>query len=215
MGSLLVVVVAVIAGAADIRMCRQWQIERGLERLLVEPMFQDGADAAVREGATRQGARRRGFQSCGRVSLGQAHQPQTRAIALLGMRLVLQDRVDESGGLRADRLGPPDEPGRCPLEMLLVGDGPVPRIGHVVPHARGADMTRDAVPLREDLDRRGGHAAIQFPLHQLIRHRIVVVQERDVVVDIGACLLPLGKLIPLCRQRTQSGPIKCLKQRAP
>jgi hypothetical protein len=70
--------------------------------------------------------------------------------------------------------------------MLLVGDRTMSRIGHVMAHTRGPHVARDALALREDLDGGRSQTAIHFALDQLVGDGVVVLQERHVVVYIGA-----------------------------
>ena len=95
--------------------------------------------------------------------------PQAGAISLLGVRPALQDPADELSGLRPDRVGPADQPRRCPLSMRAVGAGHV--LGHgrrltvVAPAVRG-----DALVAMEDLDRVRGVADLDLLADQLVRN---------------------------------------------
>ena len=86
---------------------------------LIEAVLEDGVDVAVGAGrdTARPGAGR--FQPARAVAFGQAQDTQTRAIALLGMRPVGEDGLDERGGLGADRLGPADDARGRPFQMAL------------------------------------------------------------------------------------------------
>src|SRR5439155_1399006 len=76
---------------------------------------QDVLHGAVAGRAEVQGPRTGGVHARGAVGLAQAHEAQTRAIALLGMRLARQQRGDERGGGGARRLRPADEARGRPL----------------------------------------------------------------------------------------------------
>ncbi len=51
----------------------------------------------------------------------------------------------------------------------------------------------------EDLDRPGRNARPQLFLYQRIGHRVIMLVDRDVVIDPGATLLPLGVNVGLHR----------------
>ena len=80
---------------------------RGLERHGFEIRVEDGFDRAIRDGTGRDGARTRRFQTDGIVAATQREQPETRAVALLGMRQPTQQALDElaGGGAVARALG--------------------------------------------------------------------------------------------------------------
>ena len=101
------------------------------ERDLIEAVLEDRVDVAIGAGGDAARAGARGFQPGRAVALGQAQDAEARAIALLGMRAVGEDRLDEGRGLRADRLGPADDARGRPLQMALMGLGHVGGVGGV------------------------------------------------------------------------------------
>ena len=106
----------------------------------------------VAAGAEGQRAVARRFESAVAVLPSQAHDSQTGAISLLGVRAALQDPADELSGRWPDLLSPADQPRRCPLGMRAVGAGHVlnrgGRLSVVAPPVRG-----HALVAMEDLDR--------------------------------------------------------------
>src|SRR6266403_1415492 len=89
------------------------------------------------------GAGAGGFKPLGAVALGEPQDAEARAIALLGMRTVREDRLDQRGRLGADGARPIDEARRRPLEVALVGLGHVGGVSGVL----AAD---DTPPMRGD-----------------------------------------------------------------
>jgi hypothetical protein len=81
---------------------------------------QDRVDVPIRAGAGGQGARTRGLEAARVVVLREAQDAETRAVALLGVRAIGEDRGDERCGLRPDRAGPVDEARRPPLVVGFV-----------------------------------------------------------------------------------------------
>ena len=72
----------------------------------VEAVLEHGVDVAVGAGADGDGAGAGGLQPGLAIALAEPEEAETRAVALLGMRAVGEDRLDEGGGLRADGAGP-------------------------------------------------------------------------------------------------------------
>jgi hypothetical protein len=147
---------------------------------------------AIGAGCHRAGAGARRFQPGGAVAFGQAQDAETGAIALLGMGPLGENRFDERGRLRADRLRPADDPGRRPFQMALV------RLGHVggvrgVPAADiGAAMRGDSLAAVKDLD--GAHACAHVDglVHERVRDGVVMAVQFDVIVDVDPGGLPLA-----------------------
>lgn len=104
------------------------------------------------------------------------------------MRATLENLLDERGRLGADRGAPAEQPRRTPFLVRAV------RLRHVVGHRRvptrviAARMDPEARAALEDLDGRGGEAHVERLVHERIRHRVVVVIDLDVIVDVDARL---------------------------
>ncbi len=103
----------------------------------------------------------------------------------------------------ADGSSPAGQFLRAPACDLAVG----PRHMHVnrrVPALEGAvGMTGQPLAVSEDLDRRSGDAHIDLLACVLVRNRVVVTVDLDVVVNADSGKLPLGVLIGLCWQGAQ------------
>ena len=90
----------------------------------------------------------------------EAQDAESRAIALLGMRTIGEDRLDERGRLRPNRAGPVDEARGRPLEVLAVGFGHVGRVGRMRAADGAPAMGGDALAAMEDHDGGGGQARV-------------------------------------------------------
>src|SRR5439155_19042952 len=80
----------------------------------VEAVLEDRVDVAVGARVDRAGAGAGGLEALGAVALGQAQDAEARAIALLGMRAIRENRLDQRGGVRAEGCGPGHGPGGRP-----------------------------------------------------------------------------------------------------
>ena len=72
----------------------------------VEAVLQDRLDVAVGARAGGERARARGLEPLVAVALGQPQDAQAGAVALLGVRPLGEDRLDQRAGVRADALRP-------------------------------------------------------------------------------------------------------------
>ena len=86
--------------------------------LLVDENVFDGA-IAIR--AEPLGTVTGGVESIGAIEPAQSHEPQARAVPLLGMRPVREDARDHPPGGWATLFGPRDEPGRGPFRVRPMG----------------------------------------------------------------------------------------------
>ena len=88
-------------------------------------------------------------------------------------------------------------------------------LGHrgVAPLLVGAQVGGDAPAAMEQLDGLGGDPRLDLLADQLMRDRVVVPGDLDVVVDAGSAFLPLGILVGPAGQRL-AGPAdrSCSKQ---
>ena len=73
-------------------------------------------------------------------------------------------------------------------------------------------MRGDTLPDMEDFDRAGGDARPQLFLQQMIGHRVIMLVDRDVVIEPGAALLPFREDIRCQRRRLQGGLVQLLEQ---
>src|SRR5256885_17222028 len=143
---------------------RSGERRRGRERgEPVEAVLEDRIDVAIGAGLDGAGPGARRFEPLPAVALGQAQDAEARAIALLGMRTVREDLLDQGGRLGADRARPVDEARRRPLQMALV------RLRHV-----GSELTtkagrRPRSEQREHPDR----------WSLMLRSRVPIIQSPD------------------------------------
>ena len=97
----------VIGGAAQILVRQRGTGRRGiLEREPVLLVHENVFDRAIAIGAEPLGAVTRGFEPVGAMDPAEPHQPETRAVALLGVRPVLQDAGDDAGPWRGRSVPP-------------------------------------------------------------------------------------------------------------
>ena len=75
-------------------------------------------------------------------------------------------------------------------------------------------MGRNALATVEDFDRARGDARPNRLAQQLVRHRVVVLLDLDVVVEPDPAFLPLGKNVGLGRQRLEGRALQLLEERA-
>ena len=80
-------------------------------------MDENVLDGAIAIGAEPLGAATRRVEPIRAVDAAQAHEPETGAIALLGMRAPLEEARDESPGRGAALLGPRDQARRRPFRV--------------------------------------------------------------------------------------------------
>ena len=182
------------------------------QRDLVEAVLQDGVDAAVRGAANLQRALAGGQHALALVALAQVHQPQARAVAMLGMRTRAQDRLHQLGHRRSDGRAPRHQLGGRPFQMRAV------RGGHVLTHGEeplstvATHMAGHPSATMDDLDDVGGGAHLDRLACQLVRHRVVAVVELDVIIDVHPRRFPRGELVAGGWQRLQRIAFELLEQ---
>src|SRR5712691_755191 len=152
----------------------------------VEPVLQDRVDMAIGAGLDGAGAGTGGLEPLRAVALGEAQDAEARAIALLGMRTIRENRLHQRGGLRADGAGPVDETRGGPLEVALVRLRHVGRVGGVLAADGAPPMGRDALAAVKDLDGRRGQARVDVLVQERVGDGVVMAVELDVVVDVDA-----------------------------
>ena len=92
---------------------------------LVQSIFQDGFNTFVEEAVDGEGIGAGGFEAFFGVLFSQAEDAQAGAESLLGMGFAFQDMGDQFFGVRSDLVGPADDPGGGPFQVLLMGFGHV------------------------------------------------------------------------------------------
>src|SRR5215475_1606502 len=75
-------------------------------------------------------------------------------------------------------------------------------------------MCGNALAAMEDFDRARRDTRPDLLAQQLVRHRVVVLVDLDVIVEPDPAFLPLGEDIGLGRQRLEGRPFQILEQSA-
>ena len=75
-------------------------------------------------------------------------------------------------------------------------------------------MGSNALAAVQDFDRARGDARPNRLAQQMVRHRVIVLLDLDVVVEPNRAFLPLGKNVGLGRQRPQRRAFQLIEQRA-
>jgi len=145
------------------------------------------------------GPEARRFERVPAMRLGQSDDAEAGTKALLGVRLRPQDEINEGGGVWADPLGLSFYLARGPAGIPAMAGGHVLRNRGVPTVAGRAHMGGNPLPLMKDLDRPAGDARPELLLQQLVRHRIIVLLDLDMVVEPGLALDPFGVLVRLGR----------------
>ena len=97
-------------GITDVGVCGcRVRLGRRLDGQTVLAGAEDVLDGVIAAGAERQRAGAGRLEPDVSVTPPQLHDPQTGAIALLGMRAALQDLGNELSGRRSDLVGPADQ----------------------------------------------------------------------------------------------------------
>ena len=135
----------------------------------------------------------------------QAQDSQAGAVGLLGMGSAVDDLLDQSSGVRAGLLGPADDSGGSPFEIVLV------RQRHMLFDAwcdDGATKLRTwaghALAFLEGLHGMGSQPHFEFfALAARKRHAVVMFVDFDVVVDVDGGDFPLGVFVEISRAVTE------------
>ncbi len=183
----------VVFGAADVlvrRRRRRGPLGLG-ERGAVEVVLEDRLHVAVAARTCEERAQARLLDPFVPVLLREPQQAEARAEAPLGMSPVSQNHVAKCAGVRSDFLfGPAQNPRWGPLRVRAM------RARHVLGHRRAtaadvaADVARDALASMQDLDRRRGRPDPDALPDELLRSRVQVVVQLEVVIDIERHLFP-------------------------
>lgn len=129
-----------------------------------------------------------------------------------GMGLLLEDGLDQEAGLGADVVGLALQSCVGPAGVAPMGAWHV--LGHrgVAPLLVGAQVGGDTPAAMEQLDGLGGDPSADLLADQLMRDRVVVPGDLDVVVDAGSAFLPLGILIGPGREGLKGRLVDLLEQ---
>ncbi len=110
------------------------------------------------------------------------------------------------------RRGLPPDALRCPVGTEPVIGRHVFAMGRMLAIAGGAGMGGHALPFKIYLYRARRDPHPQLLLQKLMRHRVIVAPDIDVIVEPGAALLPFGIDIGLDGQWLQRGFVEPLEQ---
>ncbi|MNN07897.1 hypothetical protein D3C81_1207330 [compost metagenome] len=124
---------------------------------------------------------------------------------MLWVDSAFEDVGDDASGVRAGLLRPADQPLWCPFGMFAVALGHVLGLGSVAAFVLRAQVAGHTLVGVEAFHRLRGQAYFELVLHQLVRHRVVVAVDFDVVVDVHSHLFPFGVDVRMLRQRLQCG----------
>src|SRR6185312_5112322 len=186
-----------VGWAADIVVRYRRPVRGRCRPLAIEVVLQDRVDRAIRAGTDLERTTASGFEPFAAIAFGEPQDADAGAEALLGMRAFLQDDLDERRGVAPDLTGFPPQPLRRPVGIASMARG------HVLAHRRllaiggRAHMGRNALAAVEDFDRARSDTRPDRLAQQLVRHRVVVLLDLDVVVEADPAFLPFGKNIGL------------------
>ena len=124
----------------------------------IEAGDEDGLHGAVARGAGVERTGTGGFEAGRAVAFAEAEEPETGAVALLGMGEALQQLLDELPDGGAEARAPGDHARGRPLDVALVGLRPVRGVGREAAPDTTPHVRRDAAAAVQDLDGRGGEA---------------------------------------------------------
>ena len=139
------------------------------QRHTIEPVLQDGVDAAVRDAAGHERAFARGTDPFVAIASDQTHQTEARTIAVLRVRPRAQDPLDQLADRWANAGAPGDQLQRRPLQMgtmrrrHVLADGGEPTLAVLT------QVAGDASATVEDLDHPSGGAHLDRLTHRWSR----------------------------------------------
>ena len=180
-------------GAPDVGVSNRRVRDRSRgQRLVLQPVLQDGVNALVAERVQRQGAEAGRLQPRCSVLFAQPQDAQAGPIALHGMGAGGQDLLHQLGGGVSGLLGPADQALGTPLHILAVMAWHVSQHRGVSAPYEGAQVRGHPCSFVEYLHGVGGEADLDLGAQQLIGHGVVVPVHLHVVVDADPGLLPLS-----------------------
>src|ERR1700756_231383 len=203
-----------VGWAADVVVRYRRPVRGRCRPLAIEVVLQDRVDRAIGARTDLERTTAGGFEPLAAISFGEPQDADAGAEALLGVGALPQDDLDEGRGVAPDLTGLPLHPLRCPG-----GIAPMAR-RHVLAYRRmlaiggRAHMGRNALAAVEDFDRARSDARPNRLPQQLVRHRVVVLLDLDVVVEADPAFLPFSKNIGLGRQRLEGVALQLLEELA-
>src|SRR3984893_1942859 len=186
-----------VGGTADVVVSYRRPVRGRCRPLAIEVVLEDRVARAVGARPDLESTGASGFETLAATGLDEPQDADAGAEALLWVRALPQDGLDQRRGVAPNLAGLPPQSLRRPVSIA-----PVAR-RHVLAH-RGmlavggrAHMRGNALAAIEVLDRARRNARPNLLTQQLVRHRVVVVVEPD------PAFLPLGKDIGLGRQQLE------------
>ena len=135
------------------------------------------------------------FQAGDGVFIAQPDQAQTAAVTDFRVRLGGPDLAEQFGGMRTRRIGPVQQPGGSPFQVLAVSFGLMLREGGGAVAGKAARMAGHAQAFMKDFDHSRGEADVDLFAGQLIGNAIEVAVGPDMIVQIDLQFAPLADLI--------------------
>ncbi|CAI9008909.1 hypothetical protein EMIT0324P_90003 [Pseudomonas chlororaphis] len=173
------------------------------QRQPFQSLAQDRFEAFVAACAQCQRTLASGFQPLFAVLFAQAQDAQAGTEAVLRMDSAFEDVGDDAGCIRAGLFCPADQSLRRPLGMFAVALGHVLGLGGVATFVWRAQVAGHALVGVEAFDGLCGQPHFELVFHQLVRHRVEVAVDLDVVIDVDTYLFSLGVDVWMFRQRLQ------------
>ncbi|KKN43255.1 hypothetical protein LCGC14_0704890, partial [marine sediment metagenome] len=172
----------------------QFCVQGQLFRQLVAVALENGLDVFQPVQALPIGDTATSIQSWARVGLAQIEQPETDPVGLFRMLTLIQPITDPDQSVWPDVPGPVLEASGGPLLLLSVTGGHVPWLGGDT-ELMAARVTGN-LPLAEvDLYQTFTRMDLHSLAHILVRYRVMVLAELDVVIDIDPAASDVHVLI--------------------
>ena len=180
--------------------------------LAIEVVVEDGLDRAVAAGADLKGAQAGRFDALAAEGLGQPHDAQAGAEALLGMAAFFEDQLAQGAGGLADGRGFAADAFDGPIGEVPVARRHVLWRGRVAMVAGTAQMGGDPLALAEHLDRALRQAHLKLVFGEAVGNAVVMIFDLDMIVEPGAPYPPFGIDVRLRGQRLERRPVQFFEQ---
>lgn len=181
-------------------------------RHLVEVVAKDRDDASSSWRADPKGASTCGFDPLLGVAFRVADERQTGAVALLGMRSVGDDALDDASGVGSQLGGPLDDALWRPGAPLPMRFRPMCFVGGEASFRPVvARMARNSPAVEEDFDAGRRRTDEDMSPDKVVRRAVVPALKLDVVVDVNLRLLPGRRLETTWWERAECGLVDALE----
>ena len=128
------------------------------------------------------------------------------------MFALAHDHIDEDLNIGSNTCRLPPDALWCPILAEPMVCWHVIAVGRMLAVARGSGMGGDALPFKIYLNRACSDPCPQLLLQKLMRHRVVMAANIDMVIKARAALLPFGVNVRVNGQRLQRRAIQAFKQ---